>query len=182
MVRAPTTGSNCSPTRCADLEAPVSARSTFFAMSIGMAAPATLRCHVGTSVAVRSGDGVKGRVSKIRTFRNGARRLRAIPRAEVAEHLRLPVYVRKDLGAVDDRRKVDSGWKFEDRRVATRDRRVAPRTKTFLGTQIVWPDGKSTHCIVRNRSATGAKIKVSSEVPQAFTLIFIATSRYIHVK
>lgn len=60
----------------------------------------------------------------------------------------------------------------EDRRaVAVPGRRLAPRMRTLLGAQIVWPNGVSVKCIVRNLSQTGARLEVQEPVPNIFDLV-----------
>jgi hypothetical protein len=39
-------------------------------------------------------------------------------------------------------------------------RRRSPRFKTFKGAELIWPNGVPVKCIVRNVSATGAKLEV----------------------
>ena len=62
---------------------------------------------------------------------------------------------------------------IDDRRGATKDRRIAPRMKTLKGGQISGPNGDSLKCIVRNVSATGASLEVHSPaLLDIFDLVF----------
>jgi methyl-accepting chemotaxis protein len=67
--------------------------------------------------------------------------------------------------AIDDRRKSDRGELVSDRR-------KSPRTKRLKGAQIIWPNGVSVKCVVRNLSEKGAKIVIPSPVPGIFDLVF----------
>jgi hypothetical protein len=45
-----------------------------------------------------------------------------------------------------------------------RTRRRSPRSKTFKGAELTWPNGVPVKCIVRNVSKTGAKLEVCGPV------------------
>ena len=45
-----------------------------------------------------------------------------------------------------------------------RTRRRSPRSKTFKGAELIWPNGVVVKCIVRNVSETGAKLEVFGPV------------------
>ncbi len=74
---------------------------------------------------------------------------------------------------------IDEG-EIDDRRGSVDDRRSSPRKKVLRGAQIfwptgaavVWPTGAAVRCVVRNFSEEGAKIEVSSPVPETFELLF----------
>jgi hypothetical protein len=86
-----------------------------------------------------------------------------------------------DAAAMDDRRNAAAieAAEIEDRRKSIEDRRLLPRTKTLKGAQIlwrtgaavIWPTGAPVKCVIRNLTATGAKIEVHSPVPQEFDLL-----------
>src|SRR5262245_63342967 len=79
-------------------------------------------------------------------------------------------------GEIVDRRRQSRSTapEGEERRGSRSDRRIAPRYKTFKGGRVVWRDGSSVECIIRNISDTGANIEVRSPVPPVFDLEFDA--------
>ena len=66
---------------------------------------------------------------------------------------------------IDDRREAE--------RDDARDRRAAPRNRTFKGAGI-WPHGTPARCIVRNLSKTGACLELGHDdpAPDDFLLVF----------
>jgi hypothetical protein len=56
--------------------------------------------------------------------------------------------------------KTDTNFQNDD----GRPRRRLPRSKTFKGAELLWPNGVPVKCIVRNISETGAKLEVFGPV------------------
>ena len=75
--------------------------------------------------------------------------------------------------AIEDRRARDNGFAGVDRRGSGSPRRAAPRQKTLKGAEIVLPLGLPVRCIVRNISATGAKLEVLGPIlSTTFDIVF----------
>ena len=76
--------------------------------------------------------------------------------------------------SIDDRRVAASGYAgIDERRKATAPRRVAPRMRTLKGAQIVVPVGPAVACVVRDISATGARLDLQLPIlSNTFNLVF----------
>ncbi len=85
---------------------------------------------------------------------------------------------RRIADGIDDRRVAiadsrPAGKRVAERRVATEDRRIAPRKKVRTGGRISGPDGDPVECTVRNISDTGASLEVHNPaLLDAFELAF----------